>query len=151
MKRLYRRNDDRVLGGVCSGLGEHLGLDPLLIRVVFVVLGMVNGIGVLLYALMWALVPSATDAGSDQRQIMRHNVQEMRGRARELAGDARGAVNQGVSSGNRAVLAGAVLIGAGLLFLLRTLHPLAWLSKLWPLLVVAVGVILVAQSLRGRD
>ncbi len=42
MKRLYRSNKDRMLGGVCAGLGEHLDVDPTVIRLVWVILTAVS-------------------------------------------------------------------------------------------------------------
>lgn len=59
-RRLVRRTDDKVIAGVCSGLADHLGVDPLLVRIAFLVLGLAGG-GVLAYLAAWALVP-ASDA-----------------------------------------------------------------------------------------
>src|ERR671936_530207 len=57
-KRLYRSSTDRVLGGVCGGLGTYLGIDPVICRVVAVVLVFFGGAGILLYGAAWLLVPS---------------------------------------------------------------------------------------------
>ncbi|MGI8828276.1 MAG: PspC domain-containing protein [Candidatus Limnocylindria bacterium] len=54
---LRRRSDDRVVGGVASGIGEYLNVDPLLIRIAFVGLIVFGGLGLLLYVLAWAFVP----------------------------------------------------------------------------------------------
>jgi len=56
--RLYRSGRERILGGVCGGIAEYFGIDPVIIRVVFV-LGMVVSFGVLIlgYLLLWILVP----------------------------------------------------------------------------------------------
>lgn len=51
------RGDDRWLGGVCAGIAHRLGVDPLIIRGVFIVLTLLAGIGVLAYGLAWALLP----------------------------------------------------------------------------------------------
>lgn len=52
-----RRSEDGWLGGVCAGLAARLGLDPLVIRALFAVLGLALGIGVLIYLAAWLLVP----------------------------------------------------------------------------------------------
>ena len=57
-KRLFRSSTDRVLGGVCGGLGTYLGIDPVICRVVAVVLVFFGGAGILLYGAAWLLVPS---------------------------------------------------------------------------------------------
>jgi phage shock protein PspC (stress-responsive transcriptional regulator) len=56
--RLVRRTDDKVLGGVCAGLADHLGMDPTLVRVL-TVLATVLGFGsvVIAYLVAWAIVP----------------------------------------------------------------------------------------------
>lgn len=58
-RRLVRRTDDRMIGGVCSGLADHFGADPLLFRLGFVVLAVLGLTGVLVYAAAWALIPPA--------------------------------------------------------------------------------------------
>ncbi|MFN2589091.1 MAG: PspC domain-containing protein [Actinomycetota bacterium] len=59
-RRLVRRTDDKVVAGVCSGLADHLGVDPLVVRIGFVALALTGG-GVLAYLAAWALVPAAGD------------------------------------------------------------------------------------------
>ena len=55
-RKLYRSPDDKVIAGVCGGLAEHLGLDPSMVRVAFVVLTVVGGVGIVLYGAFWAVV-----------------------------------------------------------------------------------------------
>ncbi len=62
-KRLYRNPDDRYVAGVCSGLAAYFGLDPLWVRIAFVVLSFANGFGILAYVVMWVLVPEAKSGG----------------------------------------------------------------------------------------
>jgi len=57
-RRIYRDPDDRVIGGVCSGLGAYLGLDPVIVRILFV-LFLIFGIGFLVYIILWIVVPEA--------------------------------------------------------------------------------------------
>ena len=59
-KRLYRDPDDRIIGGVCSGLAAYFGIqDPIWVRVGFVLASLGAGSGVMLYLVLWALVPEA--------------------------------------------------------------------------------------------
>jgi phage shock protein PspC (stress-responsive transcriptional regulator) len=57
IRRLTRRRDNKMLAGVCSGLGDYTGLDPILFRIIFVALAFAGGSGLLLYALAWIFVP----------------------------------------------------------------------------------------------
>ena len=56
-KRFYLSETDKKIGGVCGGLGEYLGIDSLIIRIVFVVLILGYGTGLLAYILLWLLAP----------------------------------------------------------------------------------------------
>jgi len=66
---LRRRGDDRVLGGVASGLADYFNVDPLLIRIGFVGLMVFNGLGLGLYLLAWLLVPTDTDNQSVVQRV----------------------------------------------------------------------------------
>ncbi len=57
IRQLRRDRHDRVLGGVCSGIGRRLGIDPIIVRVCFVAAALAGGFGVGLYALGWILIP----------------------------------------------------------------------------------------------
>lgn len=58
MKKLYRSTTDKKLAGVCGGLAEFTGIDPTIWRLAFVVLAVPGGLpGILLYIIMWIIVP----------------------------------------------------------------------------------------------
>ena len=54
---LYRSPRHKVVGGVAGGLGERLGVDPVLVRIAFALLSLCSFAGVILYGLLWALLP----------------------------------------------------------------------------------------------
>ena len=56
-RRLYRSRTNRKLAGVCGGLAQYFNTDATLIRVLFVVLALLGGPGLVIYLLMWVLVP----------------------------------------------------------------------------------------------
>ncbi len=58
-RRVYRDPDNRVLGGVCGGLGAYLSVDPVVIRIVFVIVFFGFGVGLLIYLLLWIVIPEA--------------------------------------------------------------------------------------------
>lgn len=57
MNRLYRSRHDRMLAGVCGGLGEHFGVDSSLIRLGLVLLIVFGGTGFLAYLIAWVVIP----------------------------------------------------------------------------------------------
>ena len=58
-KRFYRDLDNNVIGGVCSGLGYYMNIDPVLLRVVLVVLFLAGCSGLLIYIILWIVAPAA--------------------------------------------------------------------------------------------
>jgi phage shock protein PspC (stress-responsive transcriptional regulator) len=57
--RMYRDTDHRIIGGVCSGMGAYWDIDPIIIRVLFVALVLAGGIGVLVYLILYIVIPEA--------------------------------------------------------------------------------------------
>jgi phage shock protein PspC (stress-responsive transcriptional regulator) len=68
LRRLRRSRDDRMIGGVCGGLGRYAGIDPIIFRIVLAALAVFGGVGLLLYALGWLLIP---EDGTDVSELHR--------------------------------------------------------------------------------
>lgn len=58
-KKFYLSNTDRKIGGVCGGLAEYFNIDPLLVRIAFIVLVLGVGTGLWAYIILWLLAPRA--------------------------------------------------------------------------------------------
>lgn len=58
-RRLYRNGNDKMLGGVCSGVANYFEIDPVMVRLLFVILFLTAGIGLLAYIIAWIIVPVA--------------------------------------------------------------------------------------------
>src|SRR5690348_4072735 len=61
-QRFYR-SKNRILGGVCSGLAEGLHLDPLWLRIAFLVLVFLQGVGIFIYVVLWLVMPERIEGG----------------------------------------------------------------------------------------
>jgi phage shock protein C len=57
-QRLMRSSDDKVIGGVCGGLGHYFGIDPVIVRLVMVALVFAGGVSLLIYPVMWLVMPA---------------------------------------------------------------------------------------------
>lgn len=58
VKRLHRSGKERILGGVCGGIGEYLDMDPTVIRLIWVIFTLLSfGIGIIAYLIAWIIVP----------------------------------------------------------------------------------------------
>jgi phage shock protein C len=63
-RKLYRSRSNRQVAGVCGGLAQYFNLDATLIRILFVVLALLGGSGLLLYVAMWIIVPNEPSAAA---------------------------------------------------------------------------------------
>ena len=140
---LHRSASDQVIAGVCGGLARHLGMDAILVRIIFLVLGFMNGIGVWIYLLLWLFLPLEGRPGTWQSQV-RAGASEMQAKARQVSGALR------LGNAQTTLLVGLGLMVLGALFLLRNLGFvwLRWLrfGTLWPLLLIALGIAMLIRS-----
>ncbi|MEI6776322.1 MAG: PspC domain-containing protein [Chloroflexales bacterium] len=82
-KRITRSQSDRLLGGVAGGLASYAGIDPLIIRIAFIVLTVLNGFGVILYLALWVLVPNE-DSATDARSSVQVAIDEMQATVEQI-------------------------------------------------------------------
>lgn len=139
-QRLARSESNKVLGGVCGGLGQYLGVDPILVRLFFILLVVAEGAGLLIYLLLWLIMPR-------EHQVATAGLEE---NVRAAGQKLKTAVGSGNAQG--AVVVGAGLILFGLFFLLRNLDwmVLRWLDfgLLWPIIFILAGMALLWQRLK---
>lgn len=78
-ERLYRNMKDKIFGGVCSGLADHLSLDVTMIRALFVIFAIFGGLSIILYLVMWIITPrgnmeaAKTESSSLRRRRLYRN------------------------------------------------------------------------------
>ncbi|MCK9611848.1 MAG: PspC domain-containing protein [Bacteroidales bacterium] len=99
-KRLYRDEDDKVLGGVCSGLGHYLNIDPVWFRIFFIVALFIFGSSALIYLILWIIIPKATTTEeklnmkgepmtiSEIQENIENEFQDLKSRFKEMKNDA---------------------------------------------------------------
>lgn len=58
MEKKLTRSDDKIIGGVCAGVADYFGFDKTLVRVIYLLLVLFGGVGVLVYLILWVLMPS---------------------------------------------------------------------------------------------
>jgi len=157
--RLYRSRSDRVIWGVCGGLAKYFDMDPAIVRVIAVLAVFVSGLGILAYIILALVLPLEESKATEPKDTIKENVEEMKETAEELGREIRDTLagEKGESEeitrirrGRRSAL-GIILILVGAIFLLGSLDIFSWFrwSTLWPLVLVAIGV-LVIVSVRRR-
>ncbi|TKK68049.1 PspC domain-containing protein [Ilyomonas limi] len=72
-ERLYRSENDKVIAGVCSGIGHYFGIDPLIVRILFIIFAFGFGFGFIVYLVLWVAVPStaSTVLGAAKKRLLR--------------------------------------------------------------------------------
>ncbi|HHW15210.1 MAG TPA: PspC domain-containing protein [Firmicutes bacterium] len=148
-KRLYRSRKDRMIAGVCGGLAEYLDVDPTLIRLLWILISLPGAVGVPMYILAWILVPQAPVNWAEWRPAGEAPPEEAGTErpAEAAAPPPPSPADRERERERRTRWAGAVLLVLGGLFLVNNLFPWVDLGRLWPVALIAVGVVLL---LRGR-
>ncbi len=148
--RLSRSRGDRMLGGVCGGLGRYLGIDSNLVRLFFVLFTLTGGFGVLLYLVLWLILPVEDETIEGGGQAF--GPSDFGDRARGMGADLRQAMH--ASNPNAAKILGIGLVVVGLVFLVQNMN-IPWLRWLrvdlfWPALLILAGAALVYRAMRNR-
>ena len=137
-KRLYRSRKKKVIAGICGGLGDHLDIDPVILRIIFVLITIFHGIGILIYIIMWIVIPeesysppSTAEAATEPESPA--NSEE---KARELPNEKNGGNS---SSGGRIVF-GVILILVGLVFLSERYLPFFDFEFVFAIGLIALGL-----------
>jgi phage shock protein PspC (stress-responsive transcriptional regulator) len=176
----FYRSNDRILGGVCAGLAEGFHVEPLWVRLAFVILAFPNGVGLLLYVVLWVLMPERAGDRPAAKTVfdsMGSDVKRAWGDVRAQFGGARPATTSAPvdptspvaappapASGeavpaappapqaapNSAFILGAILIVIGIAFLAANTGFVDW-SVLWPVGLVVLGIALLIRTMEKRS
>lgn len=147
-RRLYRSRKERMIWGVAGGLAEYLDIDPVLVRIGFVLLTFANGVGLLLYVLMAIVVPSEERIAS--AETAGDGVAEPKNMAHGPDRETEGFSER--TQRRRRNVMGAFLIAVGVYILLGNVGFFSWFQwqRFWPLLVIALGVAILLGSVQRR-
>ena len=141
-RKLRRNPMNRMIGGVCSGLADFLGVDVALMRIAFVIAFLFASFGFWLYIILWIVLPENGQQSFGQSQGQSQSQSQ---------GQSQSPQSESVSvskseSKVKSIFAGAFIILIGLLFLVNNFIPINWVWKLWPLILVAIGVVMIVTA-----
>jgi len=85
--RLMRSRTEVIIAGVCGGLAEYFAIDPVIVRLIFVLVTLTSGIGLLVYPILWMVMPKA-GATAGGAQLFPHDADEWRRRAQAFGEEA---------------------------------------------------------------
>lgn len=148
--RLYRSRTDQMIGGVCGGLGRYLKIDANIVRLLFLLLALGSGVGVILYLVLWVILPYEDEGEAGASDTAQSGANEIAQRLRTMSEDVQHAFHQ--PNAKTGALVGGALIVLGLIFLIDNLN-LPWLRWLrfdvmWPVLIIVIGAVMIWRQLR---
>lgn len=150
--KLTRSTTDRILGGVCAGLANYLGIQAVYVRIFFVLLAIMDWSGLPIYVLLWIMMPA--DDQPEQENIFEAN--QFGERTRQMGRELRQAFRK--PSPQILTYLGGGLIASGFLFLLENflrqfdVRWLSWINRgtVGAILLITAGVVLLARASKER-
>lgn len=125
-KKLYRSRESRVIGGVCGGIGEYFEIDPVIVRLIFLILFFVFGVGLVTYIIAWIIIP---DRPLDEAKVEYEIDEEAVKKQKE----------------KRMKVLGYVLFGLGVFFILELWFDLDFElgAEFWSVGLILIGLVLI--------
>jgi len=150
-KRLYRSRTDSVFFGVCGGLGEYFEVDSTIIRIIFVILTIWGGVGVLLYIIAILVMPyEEGETMEKDKEKTRKKAEEIGQTLREAAADFREHVKERRHERRGSFVFGVILLLLGIMFLLRNFFSWFDFNVFWPVVLIFIGILFIAGAGRRR-
>jgi phage shock protein C len=137
-KKLVRSQSNKMIAGVCGGLGEYLSVDPTVIRVIFILLTLTGGAGIIMYLILIFIMPAETTAPV-HTETAQSNSSTQQTHTNSVA----------PHGSERSMLFGLLLIVVGLLFFLRELFPRIFdidSSQIWAIVIILIGLYLLLRN-----
>jgi len=161
--RLYRSTTSRVFGGVAGGIAEYFDVDPIIIRMLFVIIAFAGGGGALVYIILWIAIPPRPifppvfnmDPGNPASPPPPPGTTEP-GTNPSHAYNAEPVPpfdSKPVRMNRGGLIGGLILISLGCIFLADRFIPHIHFGDLWPIILVVVGAVLIVTNFsdRGQD
>lgn len=145
-KKLYRSNKDYILLGVCAGVADYFGVDPIIVRLIFVALSLGGGSGVLVYIVLALVIPKEPGLEKivDRKEKVEEFATEVGEKVKKLGKEIK--FDEMKKDKKNGFLALAVIM-LGLFLLLNQMTP-GWFrwDLFWPVMVILAGVYLMVKK-----
>lgn len=139
-KKLTRSRRHKVFGGVCGGLAQYFNIDPIIIRIIFVVLTIAQGMGILAYIIMWIVIP---EEPFEQAYPLDPSIT---GTDNANSGQSDFMASMPPKKENGKLILGIILIGIGIVFMADRFLPYFDFSDVFPFALVVIGASLLFNS-----
>jgi len=145
-KRLTRSVKDKVIGGVAGGIAEYFEIDPVIVRVLFVVSLFFHGAGFIAYIVLWIALPEANYAleSSSITNVQNSNSSESQMKQDDAASAYFKRLEEKKIKRNRNL--GIVLLVLGCIFLADNFIPKIRIADFWPIILIALGLSMLLKA-----
>ena len=152
--KLYRSTSDKMLGGVAGGLSEYFDIDSTIVRVLFVVLTLVGGGGILAYIILWIVVPEKPyqippmyGKSSGDEKEKGENFKSVSNEEESISGNFQmNAAALRTEKPTKSIWLAVILIALGGLLLADNFFPRFDFSDYWPAILIAIGISLLLKA-----
>ncbi len=145
-RKLYRSQTDQVVAGVCGGLAEHFDIDPVIVRVVFILLAFFGGGGVLIYLILWIALPKKPYDFTFNASSGSGMPDEDKPKEEQSAGFNPEPEQKNTARYRGSLIGGIILLTLGTLFLIDEFIPHWDFGRLWPVILIVIGFALIAGA-----
>lgn len=147
-KRLYRSRNESMIGGVCGGLAEYFEIDPVIVRVLFIITTLGWGVGLIAYIVMWIIVP---ERPYEPFEMNRPHDFESEQDAETMRSEEAYATNPDIERiekkrTDRRLIFASIMIIIGGFFLLDNFIPAMDFDYIWPLALIGFGVYILLKK-----
>ncbi|GAB4138831.1 MAG: PspC domain-containing protein [Ignavibacteriales bacterium] len=142
-EKLFRSRKYRILGGVAGGLAEYFNIDPVITRILFIAFTLTHGIGVVIYIILWVIVPD------EPIEIMLNELGKKKESGEETKFPDLEELKPQVPSTKSSLIFGIIITVLGVIFLLSNILPFLDFDNILPIIFIIVGAFLIWNSTRS--
>ncbi len=171
-KRVRKSSQDKMLFGVAGGLADYFNIDPVLVRLAFVLSTFAGGLGLIAYIVLAIIMPQGESSATHPADVVKENLHTIGQEAAEAAHRVEEAVRGAPSTGDKAETPetpaehaghtqqtrshtglGLILVALGVIFLLGNLNALWWLPWhiFWPVVLILAGLAIIIGRMRRHS
>lgn len=131
-QKLWREKDNKVIAGICGGLGHYFNLDPILFRFAFVALLFAGGSSIFIYIILWIVLPT--------EPVQQKSESTYTETVYTYDNDDNNTIKEVNSVDSTSLVFGLLLMSGGILLLINNLIPFLKIQKLWPVILIIIGL-----------
>lgn len=140
--KLYRSTTDIVIAGVAAGIADFFEIDPLIVRILFILLFVFGGSGLVVYLILWIIVPKKGDKSKNTEEIVKKNAAELKAKAQKLVEEIKTTSgNHHKSDRKNKKWFGIMVLALGAMLILRNMG-VFYMRDFWPIALIIFGLVI---------